>query len=133
MKLKKINEHFQLEERFPTSIEFIKLIARVIYVAHVFGYGFNLVSVLSRNDASGSWLRRFNLEDVDWVEQYVSAIYFGIITMSTIGYGDIYPINKYEKIFVIIMTFISCGLFAYCVNSIGEVLKELKQKSIEFT
>lgn len=71
--------------------------------------------------------------DKGWIDQYVDSVYFSIITMITIGYGDIFPINKYEKIYVIIMTFISCGLFAYCLNCIGEIFREIKQKSLDFT
>lgn len=41
--------------------------------------------------------------------------------MITIGYGDITPVNIYEKVYVIGMTFISCGTFAYCINAIGNI------------
>jgi hypothetical protein len=39
--------------------------------------------------------------------------------MITLGYGDIYPITKIEKIYVIFVTIISCGVFAYIINTIG--------------
>jgi hypothetical protein len=39
--------------------------------------------------------------------------------MITVGYGDIVPINPTEKIYVIIMTLVSCGIFAYALNIIG--------------
>lgn len=47
--------------------------------------------------------------------------------MITIGYGDIYPVTMYERGFVILITLISCGVFAYSVNQIG--MKEQTQKS----
>ena len=37
--------------------------------------------------------------------------------MITVGYGDIHPFT----IYVIIMTLISCGVFAYSVNTIGNI------------
>lgn len=43
--------------------------------------------------------------------------------MITIGYGDITPITVYERSFVIFVTLISCGVFAYSVNQIGIILK----------
>lgn len=41
--------------------------------------------------------------------------------MSTIGYGDISPVTNYEKIYGIITTLVSCGVFAFCVNMIGSI------------
>ncbi len=41
--------------------------------------------------------------------------------MITVGYGDIVPKSSYEKIYVIVITVISCGVFAYTVNTIGSI------------
>lgn len=39
--------------------------------------------------------------------------------MITVGYGDIIPVSKYEIIYVILMTLVSSGVFAYSVNTVG--------------
>jgi hypothetical protein len=44
------------------------------------------------------------------------ALYWACITMTTIGYGDISPINNIERIYVIMATLISCGIFGYAMN-----------------
>jgi hypothetical protein len=41
--------------------------------------------------------------------------------MITVGYGDISPISAYEKLYVILMTLVTCGVFAYTVNTIGSI------------
>lgn len=43
------------------------------------------------------------------LEIYLSSYYFTVITMATIGYGDIRPTNSQEKIFIIILALFSCG------------------------
>lgn len=45
--------------------------------------------------------------------------------MVTIGYGDIHPVNIYEKLFVVGMAFISSVLFAFTVNLIGQIIAEM--------
>lgn len=66
-----------------------------------------------------TWLKRQLLYDAVWVDRYVVSFYWSIVTMTTIGYGDITPVNLTERLFCIIMTLISTATFAYSVNSIG--------------
>lgn len=52
--------------------------------------------------------------------------------MITVGYGDIYPVNDTERIFVIVITLLSCGVFAYSVNSIGSIIQNITYKNQAF-
>ena len=36
--------------------------------------------------------------------------------MITVGYGDVVASTVYEKIYIICVTLIACGVFAYAVN-----------------
>jgi hypothetical protein len=45
--------------------------------------------------------------------------------MTTMGYGDVIPLNTREKVFVIVTALISSVIFAYSMNNIGEILKDL--------
>lgn len=49
------------------------------------------------------------------------ATYFSFITMITVGYGDLNPVSINERVFVIIITVISCGVFGYAINAIGSI------------
>ena len=37
--------------------------------------------------------------------------------MVTVGYGDITPKSTIEKLYATFMTILSCGVFAYAVNT----------------
>jgi len=84
-------------------------------MAHYLGCGFHYISI----SGSHSWIKQFNIENSDWFVRYVYCIYFSFVTMSTIGYGDIYPVSVEEKIYVIAMLIIGSGWFAYVVNKAG--------------
>jgi len=42
---------------------------------------------------------RYGIENYSWDSIYLSALYFSITTMITIGYGDIHPYTSSEMIF----------------------------------
>ena len=45
--------------------------------------------------------------------------------MITVGYGDIVPLSNYEILFSICAMLLACGIFAYCVGAIENILEEL--------
>lgn len=55
----------------------------------------------------------------------MESLYFSFITMVTVGYGDITPSTKNEKIITIFITLISCGVFAFAVNTIDVIFREI--------
>ena len=52
--------------------------------------------------------------------------------MTTVGYGDIIPITKTEKIYSMMSMLIGCGVFAYVIGSIGTVLSSRYDEEMIF-
>ena len=52
--------------------------------------------------------------------------------MISVGYGDITPRNTSEVIMTSFSMFVSCILFAYSINSIWEVIRELNENRFKF-
>ena len=52
--------------------------------------------------------------------------------MTTVGYGDIVQTNDREMLFNIFALFLGSLIFAYCVNSIGNILQNMNQSLNEF-
>jgi len=68
---------------------------------------------------------------------FVEALYMTVITISTVGFGEVHPSSDSEKLFTIFLIFTSIGIFAYIVSVIteyvanGRFLEELKFKRMQ--
>lgn len=52
--------------------------------------------------------------------------------MNTVGYGDYAPQNDIERSFCILFIYIACGVFAYTLNTIGNIIQEISQQKRHF-
>ena len=54
----------------------------------------------------------------DWRERYVAALYWSVMTICTVGYGDIVPVTLAERCFLIFAMLLGASLYAYVVGSV---------------
>lgn len=74
----------------------------ILYSAHIFGTGlFIFENFEKKYGVSETWVDNMHLTHSHWFELYISAVYFIIITMITVGFGDIHPVNTPEYIFTV--------------------------------
>jgi len=53
---------------------------------------------------------------------FTDALYFTIVTISTVGYGDIHPTNLASKIFGIVLIIIGIGTFLTIITNVTQML-----------
>ena len=62
----------------------------------------------------------------------VDALYFSVMTMSTIGYGDLVPTTTFSKLFTIIFAILSIGVFVAVASKLVTIVldrdKSIRQK-----
>ncbi|PIA41015.1 hypothetical protein AQUCO_02300056v1 [Aquilegia coerulea] len=66
-----------------------------------------------------------------WI-RYISAIYWSITTMTTVGYGDLHAVNTREMIFNIFYMLFNLGLTAYLIGNMTNLVVEGTRRTMEF-
>lgn len=67
-----------------------------------------------------------SIEGWSWID----CIYFSVITLTTIGYGDIAPATDLGKIFTIMYVFMGLGILLGFVNASGEYFRKQQQERV---
>ena len=70
-------------------------------------------------------------------ENFVDALYMTVITISTVGFREIHPLDDYEKLFTIFLITTSIVSFGYTVSAFteyivsGQLFQQLKLKKVQ--
>lgn len=64
--------------------------------------------------------------------KFADSLYFVVVTVSTIGYGDILPIRSYSRIFVACMIAVIFTIFGNQINKIIAVMRESDMYDVKY-
>ena len=85
----------------------------------------NWASAYSSNDAGNSDMN-------NPFDNYIISVYWSVMTMSTIGYGDVTPKTRCERIYEIFGMILGASVYAYMVGAICSIVASLNAESAEF-
>ena len=74
--------------------------------------------------AAGTVFYRF-VEDLLWID----SLYFSVITLTTVGYGDISPTTTPGKVFTMFYVIAGIGIFVALVSQVGAHLMEARKQT----
>jgi len=55
-------------------------------------------------------------------DQYLQAFYWAVQTITTVGYGDLTVVNKFEKIYSLLVMMIGVTCFTFASGSLASIL-----------
>ncbi|KAI3916969.1 hypothetical protein MKW98_014430 [Papaver atlanticum] len=134
-RVRKVIEFFQhMEKDIRINYLFtriVKLLAVELYCTHtaacIFYYlattlpaekeGYTWIGSLKLGDYSYS-----NFREIDLGKRYIVSLYFAIVTMATVGYGEIHAVNVREMIFVMIYVSFDMILGAYLIGNMTALI-----------
>ncbi|KAK3238061.1 hypothetical protein CYMTET_51902 [Cymbomonas tetramitiformis] len=64
--------------------------------------------------------------------EYVVALYWAIMTMSTIGYGDVVPVTDLERVYAVFAMLTGASLYAYIVGGVCGIVATMDADTTEF-
>eukprot|EP00242_Pyramimonas_sp_CCMP2087_P007288 CAMPEP_0198207028 /NCGR_PEP_ID=MMETSP1445-20131203/10522_1 /TAXON_ID=36898 /ORGANISM="Pyramimonas sp., Strain CCMP2087" /LENGTH=895 /DNA_ID=CAMNT_0043879923 /DNA_START=635 /DNA_END=3319 /DNA_ORIENTATION=+ len=117
------------------------LIGMLVLISHWGACVWRLVPSLEDNAVN--WVtttvsnRGYELEDTDgtlssfiavW-DLYTVSLYWSVMTVTTIGYGDILPKTQAEHVYVIIMMLVGALVFGYVIGQLGNVVTQRNSKT----
>ncbi|XP_038897966.1 potassium channel AKT1-like [Benincasa hispida] len=100
-----------------------KLVFVCVFTVHFAGCCFYLIAA-NYPDPKMTWLALSpqDLHKASLGVRYVTSIYWSITTITTIGYGDLHPVNEQEIIFCIFYHFFILGLQAYLIGNMTNLV-----------
>lgn len=66
------------------------------------------------------------------LSQYITALYFAVTIMSTIGFGDITPANGPERSFAILAMIIGSWAYAYCITQLVAMVANMSLADVKY-
>ncbi|KAF6144698.1 hypothetical protein GIB67_006190 [Kingdonia uniflora] len=135
IRVRKVIEFFQtIEKDIRLNYLFtriVKLIVVELYCTHtaacIFYY---LATTLPESHEGYTWIGSLKLgdysyssfRDIDLGKRYMTSLYFAIVTMATVGYGDIHAVNIREMIFIMIYVSFDMILGAYLIGNMTALI-----------
>ena len=111
-----------LSDNIAGILGFLKIAIIILGIAHFCACILNLIATVDYEELGVSWFESIGIDREDWTSRYLSSIYWAVATMTTIGYGDVVPVTKNEKLFAIFAMLLASVIFAYTMSSIGSVI-----------
>uniref|UniRef100_A0A7S3GKG5 Cyclic nucleotide-binding domain-containing protein n=1 Tax=Palpitomonas bilix TaxID=652834 RepID=A0A7S3GKG5_9EUKA len=79
-----------------------------------------------------TWAQYHLIDQENHFGQYIASLYWAVMTVTTIGYGDITPETTTERVFAIVAMILGGGIFAYVLGTLSSLIQGLDGGNVAF-
>jgi hypothetical protein len=115
--IKETNYRIEYQDLF---VVFISL-TYIIHVAGCLWYAAHYGKVNNYEN----WITTFELKDDNMLIKYIYSLYWATVTCTTVGYGDILPMNGFELFWAVIIIVFGVAIFSFVLSDLSSKFSEL--------
>ena len=127
---KRMMNRFQISYEWKGIKDLTILIFVIVFITHLAACGWYYVGNISPDGRN--WIKEQGIHEQTPQIQYVTSFYWAIVTVMTVGYGDITPQNNGERFFSLWVVLFGCMILPYSINSIGLIIQDIQRDKIRF-
>ena len=117
-----IEDHLSIN---PVVFDIFKFMSYIMLIAHLVSCMWWAIPDLIDNN--NSWHTSYGFTTV--VDKYTASLYWTVATMTTIGYGDIVPVNAAERLIACGVMVLAAATFGYVVGNMSALILNMDPSS----
>ena len=78
------------------------------------------------------WLVKISIQDEEYIDKYITSVYYILVTITTVGYGDITGSSYPDIIYQMFLLIIGTIAYSFVISYFSNYIVKINQKSINF-
>jgi len=117
----KLQDYLHMNSRVYKLVKFLLMVSVAVHICACFWFFTWKLEDLSRD----SWVVRYGYADSGMDQQYLAAVYWAVVTIVTVGYGDITAKTELEMTLAVLWMIIGVGFYSFTIGSLSSFLTSI--------
>jgi voltage-gated potassium channel Kch len=129
-RLFKLSKLVSLDDRLgtfgitPSLTAILTLMMQIFFIAHLYACFWHFITLSDANEVTPprTWVTEFGYENTPEYPRYIASFYYIIVTMLTVGYGDIHATNEIERMYAIVTMLTGGIVFGALISKVARLI-----------
>ncbi|KAL5074296.1 hypothetical protein RYX36_013280 [Vicia faba] len=110
-----------------------KLACVTLFVTHFAACFYFLIADTYVKDRSTTWLALIpDVDNQSTMALYIISLYWSIFTLSSVGYGDVHPVNKWEMLYCFVYCLVNVGFGSYLIGNMTNLVVHSTRRTMKY-